>query len=362
MSKWKSDKKIKAYLLRLLTNKKNISFDIKKSKKVLILKYDRIGDMIVITPIFRELKSAYPDISISVLASKENKDVIRYNPYIDKIYTNYKNSILQDLPTLLRLRKKQFDVCIELEHSVIPHAIFRLKIINPKKIISIHKDGRYGVKGSELQLYDYFTEKDKKSHFGKIWLDTLIFFGIKPSSNKYDFFLSNVERDRAKSFVSSVANKIKIGINIEGSFPEKSIQKKELAQICRGLYSHHSNIAIVIFASPNSISKKKKMISELDLDFVIPSYTTGTIIDAAALIEQLDLIITPDTSIVHIASSFDKPVVSIHENNRDSYRLWKPISTLSKTVFAKSSYGLFGYSASDIVDASLEMINKINKV
>ena len=86
----KKNKKIKAYLLRLLTNKKNSSFDIKKSKKVLILKYDRIGDMIVTTPIFRELKNAYPNCSLSVLASEENKDVIKYNPYIDNIYVNYK--------------------------------------------------------------------------------------------------------------------------------------------------------------------------------------------------------------------------------------------------------------------------------
>ena len=160
----KKNKKIKAYLLKLLTNKQKKIFDIKKTKSVLILKYDRIGDMVVSTPIFRELKIAYPNISISVLASKANKDVIKNNPYIDKIYTNYKNSIFKDLPTLLKLRKKKFDVCIELEHSVIPHAIFRLKIIKPKKIISIHKDGRYGVKGSELKLYDYFTEKDKTSH------------------------------------------------------------------------------------------------------------------------------------------------------------------------------------------------------
>ena len=352
----KSNKKIKAYLLRLLTKKNNLPFDLIKSKRVLILKYDRIGDMVVTTPIFRELKNAYPQISISVLASKENKDVIRYNPYIDKIYTNYKNSILKDLPTLLKLRRKSFDVCIELEHSVIPHAIFRLKIVNPKKIISIHKDGRYGVKGSELQLYDYFTKKDKKNHFGKIWLDTLIFFGIKPSSNKYDFFLSNTERDRAKSFVSSMGDKIKIGINIEGSFPEKSIQKKELEEICRGLYSHFRDIVIVILASPNKILNKKKIVSELGLDFVIPSYTTETIIDVAALVEQLDLIITPDTSIVHIASSFDKPVVSIHENNKDSFRLWSPSSTLSKTIFAKSSYGLFDYSVNDIVKSAADIL------
>ena len=352
----KKNKKIKAFLLKLLTNKRKILFDIKKSKNVLVLKYDRIGDMVVTTPIFRELKKAYPSISISVLASKENKDVIKNNPYIDKIYTNYKNSIFNDLPTLLKLRKKSFDVCIELEHSVIPHAIFRLKIINPKKIITIHKDGRYGVKGSELELYDYFTKKDKKSHFGKIWLDTLIFFGIKPSSNKYDFFLSNTERDRAKSFVSSMGDKIKIGINIEGSFPEKSIQKKELEEICRGLYSQFRDIVIVILASPHKISNMKKMTSELGLDFVIPSYTTETIIDAAALVEQLDLIITPDTSIVHIASSFDKPVVSIHENNKDSFRLWSPSSTLSKTIFAKSSYGLFDYSVNDIVKSAVDII------
>mgnify|MGYP001274854181 CR=1 FL=1 len=355
----KSNKKIKAYLLRLLTKKKNLPFNLKKSKRVLILKYDRIGDMVVTTPIFRELKNAYPNISISVLASEENKDVIRYNPYIDKIYTNYKNSILKDLPTLLRLRKKSFDVCFELEHSVIHHAIIRLKIINPKKIISIHKDGRYGVKGSELQLYDYFTKKDKKNHFGKIWLDTLIFFGITPSSYRYDIFLSNIERDRAKSFVFSLGKKIKIGINIEGSFPEKCIQKNELKQICSGLFNNYSNIKIVILSSPDRVSKTNKIISELDLDFVIPSYTTKTIIDVAALIEQLDLIISPDTSIVHVASAFDKPIVSIHENNKDSYRLWRPTSLLNKTVFAKSSYGLFDYNVEQIIKYSLGFIKKL---
>jgi ADP-heptose:LPS heptosyltransferase len=315
--------------------------------------------MVVTTPIFRELKTAYPNISISVLASEENKDVIRYNPYIDKIYTNYKNSILKDLPTLLKLRKKSFDVCIELEHSVIPHAIFRLKIINPKKIISIHKDGRYGVKGSELQLYDYFTKKDKKNHFGKIWLDTLIFFGITPSSYRYDIFLSNIERDRAKSFVFSLGNKIKIGINIEGSFPEKCIQKNELKQICCGLFNNYSNIKIVILHSPNSVLKTNKIVSELGLDFVVPSYTTKTILDVAALIEQLDLIISPDTSIVHVASAFDKPIVSIHENNKHSFRLWSPSSTLSKTVFATSRYGLVDYSVNDIVKSAVDIIQTI---
>ena len=353
------NKIIKAFLLKILTNKKKVNFDIKKSKKVLILKYDRIGDMVVTTPIFRELKKAFPEISISVLASQINKDVIRNNPYIDEIYTNYKNSIFSDLPTLLRLKKKRFDVCIELEHSVIPHAIFRLKIINPKKIISIHKDGRYGVNGYEIKLYDYFTEKDKNNHFGKIWLDTLSFFDIKPNSTKYDFFLSKMETYKAQNFIVALGKKIKIGINTQGSFPEKSIKNEELREICTGLHKYFSNIEIVILTTPSQQAEKKHFIKTLGCDFVRCSYPTKTINDVAALIQKLDIIISPDTSIVHIAASFDIPVISIHENNRDSYRLWAPTSTLNKTIFAESTYGILNYSVHDVIKSTVELIEVI---
>ena len=355
----KKNKKIKAFLLKALTNKKKVNFEIKKSKKVLILKYDRIGDMVVTTPIFRELKEALPDIIISVLASQINKDVIKNNPYIDEIYTNYKNSILRDFPTLLRLRKKSFDVCIELEPSVIPHAIFRLKIINPKIIISIHKDGRYGVTGSEIKLYDFFTKKDKNSHFGKIWLDTLLFFDIKPNSTKYDFFLSKTEIDKAEQFVDTLGKKIKIGINTQGSFPEKSIKNKELVEICVGLHNYFSNIQIVILCNPSQQVEKKHFISRLEFDYVKCSYPTETINDAAALIQKLDIIISPDTSIVHIAASFDIPTISIHENNKDSYRLWAPTSSLNKTIFAESTYGIVNYSVHDVIKSTVELIEKI---
>jgi ADP-heptose:LPS heptosyltransferase len=353
------NKKIKAFLLRLLTNKKTVLFDIKKSKNILILKYDRIGDMVVTTPLFRELKSSYPNIKISVLASKENKDVIKHNPYIHKVYINYKNNILNDLPILLSLRRQAFDVCIELEHSVVPHAIFRLKIIKPKKIISIHKDGRYGVKGSELMLYDFFTKKDNQNHFGKIWLDTLFFFGIQPVSAKYDFFISKIEKDRAIKFSSKLGSAIKIGINLEGSFKEKRIQKKQLKQICIGLHAMNKSIKIVILSSPKKATKVKEIINELELNFVFASYLTNTINDLAALVEQLDIVITPDTSIVHIAGAFDKPVISIHENNQISFRLWAPISSLRHTVFAKSDYGIFGYSVDEIIDSASEMLTKM---
>jgi len=352
-------KRIKGYFLRRFTRKESSGFDIQQAKTILVIKYDRIGDMVVSTPIFRELKSVYPKISISVLASKVNKDVIKHNPYVDEIYLNHKNNYFSDLWVLLKLRKKQFDVCIELDHSVVPHAIFRLKIIKPKMVVSIHKDGRYGVKGSELELYDFFTPKDTEGHFGKIWLDTLIFFGIKPGPIKYDLFITAVERNKAKEFFLPLKGVVKIGINLEGSFKEKSIQRKELVIICKKLKENLNDIEIVILTSPNNMKRAEQLIKISGLDFVTLTYRTETILDVAALIEQLDLVITPDTSITHIASAFDKPIVTVHENNPDSFRLWAPISKLNHTVFAESSYGLFNYDTDEIVQRSIEMIHKI---
>ena len=174
--------------------------------------------------------------------------------------------------------------------------------------------------------------------------------------------MSDKERGKAKNFVSNINSKIKIGINLEGSSKEKRIQPKELKQICRGIYDNYSDIGIIILTTPDKLEKTNKIISKMDFDFVTPSYKTETILDVSALIEQLDLIITPDTSIVHIASAFDKPMVSIYENNKNNYRLWRPTSTLNSVIFSKNHCdSQLNYYVNDIIKNSCNIIGKLNK-
>ena len=349
---------IKAYLLKRLTRKKSIDFDIKNSQKILFLRYDRIGDMIITTPVFRELKNLYPDINIFVLASKVNKGVLLNNPHIDEVFTCKKNNILSDILLLIKLRRKQIDVCIEFDHSVIPHAILRIKAIKPKKVISVSKDGRYGVEGSELKLYDIFTEKLTDMHFCDIWLNTIKPFGVKPKSNKYDLYITNEQETTAKKFLIHYHNKSLIGINLQGAVKGKNIQLLKFKQIIEGLYQANNNIQIIILSSPERFQFIYKIVSDMDLKYAISSYKTNTILDAAALIKQLDLVISPDTSIVHIASAFNIPVVSIHEDNPNSYKLFAPKSDYSRTVFSKFSDRLEGYNVGKIIENSIELLEK----
>ena len=355
-----SSRQIKAYFIRFLTRKKTTIFEIKNTRNILFLRYDRIGDMVITTPVFRELKLAYPEINISVLASKLNRGVLVNNPYVDKIYTNHKNNLLGDLPTLLKLRKMKFDVCVEFDHSVIPHAIIRFRIIKPKKVISVLKKGRYGLQGKELEIYDYYTEKPKNSHFRDIWLNTLNPFNVKPESKKYDLFCTDQQKKKAINFLLQFQNKITIGINLEGAVKGKRITHDKLKVICRGLYQANKDVQIVLLSSPKTYEDIIRLSKNMGLSYVFSSYKTESILDVAALIQNLQLVITPDTSIVHIASAFNVPVVSIHENNDDSYRLFAPKSQYSKTVFSQSVKGIDGYSINELIRYSDELISHAN--
>ena len=73
------------------------------------------------------------------------------------------------------------------------------------------------------------------------------------------------------------------------------------------------------------------------------------------------LIITPDTSISHIASAFNKPIITIHENNNDSYELFSPTSMLNKTFFSQEKNNLRGYDIQALIDHTSHLINKISK-
>ena len=81
-------KTLKAFFLKSLTKKTLNDFDIQKSSKVLMLRYDRIGDMIITTPVFREFKSSFPDAEINVLASRSNSIILKNNPHVDNIFIN----------------------------------------------------------------------------------------------------------------------------------------------------------------------------------------------------------------------------------------------------------------------------------
>ena len=349
---------IKAKFLMSMVKDQLDFIDFNNIKSVLFLKYDKIGDMVVCTPVFRELKKACPHMQISVLASKINQDILSNNPYIDKIYI-YNNNCLKLFPVLFKLKARNFDVCFEFEAKVVTRAILITKFINPKFSIATNKKhGRYGIDAKKLKVYDFYTTQNKKAHWSDICLETLGVFNLKSKSSKYDIFLSDNQRGIAKNFIKNTSSeKIKIGINLEGYSHNGEINPDNLRAICQGIYQKNAKILIIILSKPGDEGKIEKLIKYMELNYVVSSYFS--ILEVSALISELDLVISPDTSIIHIASAFNIPSVSIYTANKNNYRLWAPKSLLNKSVFSNDKETIQGYSVYDVVQSSLELIKEI---
>jgi heptosyltransferase-2 len=54
-------------------------------KRILIVRTDRVGDVVMITPMVREIKKTFPDSFIATLTQPYTSKILLNNPYIDKI-------------------------------------------------------------------------------------------------------------------------------------------------------------------------------------------------------------------------------------------------------------------------------------
>ena len=80
--------------------------------KILIVQIGRIGDMVLVTPMFAHLKKKYPQCIIHVLCTENNHPIIYNDPRIDKVF-NYKNKICYLIKLFIHMRSENYDYWID---------------------------------------------------------------------------------------------------------------------------------------------------------------------------------------------------------------------------------------------------------
>jgi len=83
---------------------------------ILIVRTDRIGDVVLTTPAIKALRGAYPAARISVLVSQATFDLVNGNPYVDEILVDDRlgkhKGLLGSMRLAWEIRSKHFDLAI----------------------------------------------------------------------------------------------------------------------------------------------------------------------------------------------------------------------------------------------------------
>lgn len=285
-------------------------------KKILVVRYRFIGDMILTIPFLRNLRYSYPDAQIDMLVAPNSGEVIENCPYVNNfIYfdTNRKHKYEQGKGKrktfwhyVKELRKKRYDKAYILKRSFSSAALCFFAGI--KERIG------YDTESRGFLLTKKVTYNEQK-HESLCFLDVLEAEGNKIKDTYLENWIKEENRNKITELLKKygIQNKVKkVVINATATNDDKVWDLKNFIKIIEYL-ANEKNAQVIFIGAPSD----KKIYDEMEYDSELkikPINLCGevNIKDSLALLEEVDFLIGNDSGNLHMASSVGTPVIGLY--------------------------------------------------
>ena len=304
-------------------------------KSILFLRYDgKIGDMVVNSLMFCEIKKVYPNIKIGVVARGAAIDIIKDNPNVDKIYEYHKDrKKIKNLA--LKIKEEKYDLLIDFSEMLRVNQMMLINLCGARINIGLDR--------KDWKLFDLSIESGKDfkwtEHITNRYLAYLIKLGLKKESIdiSYDIYLK--DEKKYETFFYKIKENKKLILNPYGASKHKSFNIETLENIITYLKDKDIAIILVYFGDKY---KELEFLEKKYKSVYIPK-KIESILNTTILIKKSDYVISPDTSIVHIASAFNKKMITVYPPKGGKYGIdhlvWAPKSKYNKVIFCKDKTG-----------------------
>lgn len=324
----------------------------KKYSNILVVRTDRIGDVVLTTPAIAALKRAMPESRLTVLVSPLTKDLLQGNPYIDEVIVDDRSLGFWKLVKNLKVHK--FDLAI----------IYHTKKRTNSMCFFAGIPDRLGYANDKFGFLLTLKVKDARpqglKHESKYCVDLLKTIGIDGGS--HDVFIPlqpEAEQWAADIFANYEVrqNRAVFAIHPGASCPTKKWPVSKFAQLIRALKEKYGCYFIVIGAQDNRITAdaliKESQVPVMDM--------TGktSIAQLVSLLKRCDLLVSNDSGPVHMADGIGTPVVSIFTRNQPGINpeRWRPLRARSRYVAPPVNMS-YSFAKGVVEDPQfLEMIN-----
>ena len=284
--------------------------------------------------------------------------MFKFVPQVRHVYTKHnRRNAFKTFIDIFKMRANHYDLIIDTM-DIRFGKVLSLVLINADWLIAnTGHEGRYGLDNSDLDLYCKLNSW-KRIHTTDRLLEYLQLLGIEDYDNTMEFPIGDKSMAFATSFLRPYDNYKLIGLNSDASSQARSILDSEITEICRSIKQCDRNIKIILFSTIEKRKHMQALIDNADLDNVIIEHGTANIFDAAALTSLMKVMISPDTSFIHIASAFDIPTVAIYQNDADHLTYWGPRSSRNVVIQPdEPGKSIRGFSINDTVSAAITLLN-----
>lgn len=323
-----------------------------REAKFLFVRQDRIGDVLVSTPLFAELKTAYPASTVDILLSTNNHFVLDNDPFIRKRWV-YQKKIFAMMKLLRELRSERYDYVIDLMDNPSATSTLLLAFAGGRWNVGLEKENAY--------VYDLRVPllSRKETHIVDRLAELLRVFRINVDNAqlRLHYYTAQESMDFAADFwkEKSLTGKAVVGINISPTDGVRFWGVENFQRFIQHFQERYPMFAVLLLFHPAERSAAD--IIARPFPHVILSPETPSFDQFAALIQRLSYLITPDTSAVHLAAAFQVPSVVLYVQSNPDLRIWDPYHAPSETLVTPVD-DLRTISPERVVDAFTRLVSR----
>ncbi len=341
--------------------RKNTPLPLSSVSSILILRYDALGDAVLTTPLWRAMKRLAPHIHIGVAGSARNRALLDNDPDIDEVFIFSKVPSFQLLRELFRARKTKWDVVLNLYFHDKTRAAIYAKIAAPHGIsVTIVRDK----KEKYLQIYSLVGDRPPiptpMVQQNLVALKNAIDLPIdiekeSPSLPKFPEISKGFNEELDRTLRESGKSDYLI-INTDASQLYKEWGVEHSIALARRVVSAYPKRHVFLSSAPTRAEHIRNLLRSTEKG--ISYLETPSILHLAVAVRRAVVVVSPDTSVIHFATSQDVPVVGLYLEPNE----FLPYKSSSRVLFAPDGKMADGIPLDDVFHALEDLLAEVNFV
>lgn len=261
-------------------------------KKILIIRFSSIGDIVLTTPVIRCLKEQLQGAAIHYLTKKAFAGILENNPYVDKVYTIEKNVS----EAVKELKQENYEHIVDLHNNL---RSLQVKLSLGKPSSSFKK-----LNFQKWLLVNFKINRLPKIHVVDRYMETVKTLGVINDNKGLDYFIPEEDEINFSYFPAPHQNGF-TGFVIGANHLTKRLPVEKIISICRKISQ-----PIVLLGGKEDEARGEEIRKVMD-GIVYNACGKYNLNQSASLVKKADKVITHDTGLMHIAAAFKKEIISV---------------------------------------------------
>ena len=298
---------------------------------VLFLRPDRVGDMIISTGLLRAIATSHDTIRLHVLATPANAAVLENNPHVISVVLFHHPKRPWTWLRLARdMRRARYDVVVDC-------MVFSPSVTLLLLMLAIGAPERVGIGGrANDAIYSLpVPAGDRRAHHIEQLGALAAAFGVDLAAFDWqpEIFLSPAELGAAAQLWQHIGEGRRSGggsgtrllVNVSAGKDRCRWPAERYIAVLQEALARRPGLCVLIIG----MARDTRALGEIAAATGCATACPG-LRETLALVESADLLLTPDTALVHAASAFRTPVVAMYFRGAATH--WGPYRTISRRL------------------------------